>query len=234
MRPAPAGNRMGRHGKSVGTLVVRGRVDGSRSLVAKEPEGAMTRHVVIPRLGLLFSWVLCGCSADSLEKEALLQVGELQRTRLASFEDPEGPLLSRPRAMIVWRDSLVDLENASVTVLRNDGEAEFHGLPDPIMEEVERRFKAIQATVPAGTARFRRINFASASDQGVLLWMLGKGDPAGVLLTFDGDWVEVRGVESREEFPKYPTNVLYWGQELYVLSGEGIRVYSVTPTSRSE
>ena len=130
--------------------------------------------------------------------------------------------------------ALVDLENASVTSMREDGGVQFHALPDHLSAEVERRFTAIKNTVPDGTARFRRINQASASDRGVLLWMLGKEDPAGVLLTFDGQWLEFRGAEFFEEFPKYPTSVVYWGQELFVLSGDGIRVYSVSPSLGGE
>ncbi len=180
----------------------------------------------------------------------LPSAGDTHYLELAVDGDPPALLLPRPPGMesphqdfvtsnIVYRFgdalALVDMENGAVCLQLPDGESRLLLPPESVRDEMQRRYDVVKEGDTRNERRVPKILKASASDEGILLWLIGKDDPVGLLLTPEEEWVEIVGVSQREDFPEYPSDVLLLDGELYVLSVEGVRTYTLTrgdfPTS---
>lgn len=161
----------------------------------------------------------------------------------AAIDGPTGPreVLRRPDGLEPLDDSpftsnmvvastgrtfMVDAENGVVGRVDGSELVDVDSLPPALRESAE----ATVAEIAAPERRVTPIFAAGPAPDGIVVWLIGKNDPAGAIWTTSGEWIPIRlSPTVFESFPTYPSDVLVWSEELFVLTGEGIRVYRLVP-----
>lgn len=207
------------------TLVVFDR--GNRRLTWLDSDGSFVRQIgvmlvgVQPRFALLPSG---GVVAPTASSEYYVEVLEADSAHLEIARTHDAPPLDESpftSNLVVQSDGgpiVVDAENG--LVIFSEGDA--IRLPGSVAGEVSARVESLRD--PAGERRVVPIIAAGPAPEGIVVWFVGDGDLGGGIVTPRGEWTWIhRG--SAVTVPENPSDVMIWGEELLVLTGDGVRVF---------